>query len=114
MATTPEVASAPVLEAPAASGGPQAVASGVLALLLLPAGAFHPRRGWYPGGASRRFPGYLRPAPDADDVLCRAGDLPGGVPRDLPRHPLAVRAGAQGHPGERAAGRVTGLLRRAV
>ena len=32
-----------------------------------------------------------------------ARDLPGRLPPDLPDHPLALRPGAQGHPGERAA-----------
>ena len=40
---------------------------------------------------------------DDDDVLRRAGDLPRRLPADLPDDSLALRAGAEGDPRERAA-----------
>ncbi len=47
-------------------------------------------------------------------VLRRARDLPARLPLDLPRDPLAVRPGPEGHPRERAARDLARLPRRAV
>ena len=46
------------------------------------------------------------------DVLHRARDLPRRLPAHLPRHPLAVRPGAEGDPRERAARDLARLRRR--
>ena len=76
-----------------------------MVFFLALAAAVHRRRGRHPGGAARHPVRDVRPRQQPGHVLLRAGGVPGRVRADLPDDPLAVRSGAEGDPGERAARR---------
>ncbi|CAA9209535.1 MAG: Branched-chain amino acid transport system permease protein LivM, partial [uncultured Acetobacteraceae bacterium] len=79
---------------------PGAGADGVL---LLRPGAVHRRRGRHPGHPTRQLPRRGAARPRHGHVLAGRGHLPRRLPADTPHCPLALRAGAEGHPRERAA-----------
>ena len=81
-------------------------------LLLLPAGAVHPRRGRHPGRAARP------PARHSSTSNSRstmyyvvAGDLPVRLLRHLAHHQFALRQDPEGDPRERAARRSRSAIR---
>ncbi|CAA9350783.1 MAG: Branched-chain amino acid transport system permease protein LivM, partial [uncultured Microvirga sp.] len=78
-------------------------------LLLAPDPALHGRRGRHPGGAARQpfRPGQPRRRPGA--LLPGRGHLLRRAAADLPHHPLALRPGSKGDPGQRAARDLAGV-----
>ena len=81
-------------------------------LLLLAAGALHRRRGRHPGGAARAAcSGSSTSRPTGRSTIVVLGDLLRRPAAHLPHHPLALRAGAEGDPRERAARRLARLPR---
>jgi hypothetical protein len=75
------------------------------------AGQVHRRRRRLAGRAARQAVRAHRPVERPHDVLRGAGRGGAGLPADRAHHPLAVRAGVEGHQGERAARAVAGLRR---
>ena len=86
-----------------------AVADGVL---LLPAGQVHRRRGRHPGHPASAAVRRAEPDQRLRVLLRGAGHLLHRLPDHLAHHPLAVRAGAESHPRERATRHLARLRRR--
>jgi branched-chain amino acid transport system permease protein len=72
----------------------------------------HRRRGWPAGRAARQAAGHARPVQRPDAVLRGAGDLHRRLRADRAHRAFAVRPGAQGDQGKRAARHFAGLRRR--